>query len=157
ARGPNPESTAAVRELAEVEEIPLEGTFANEEQLPPLPPPIAAAAGAPAPPGAQGGEKLAKAGGNPEWVWRVGAGGGAPAVLLIGFFVLRAQSAARPSVTRDAALEQEVRESKQALVEGQKLFGEGKYTESLARFRQVLARSPNNQEARKYAQMAENA
>jgi len=54
-------------------------------------------------------------------------------------------------------MEQEVRERKQALDEGKKLFADGKYEESLAKFRQVLSRSPNNQEARQYAQMAENA
>jgi hypothetical protein len=137
-------------------EIPTSGSFENEDQLPPLPPsvtppPAAAAAGA------AEWKKLAKAEVNPKWFWRVVVGAGALAVLLVGFFIIFARSAAKPSVTPDAALEQEVRESRQALTEGQKLFGEGKYVESLARFRQVLARSPNNQEARKYAQMAENA
>src|SRR5205085_9302595 len=42
------------------------------------------------------------------------------------------------------------------LDDGKKLFETGRYEESLSKFRQVLARSPNNQEARQYAQMAES-
>ncbi len=156
--GHDPELTAAVSDFAPPQDIPTSGSFENEEQLPPLPPQIA-----PPPPagaaalGPQEWKKLAKAEVNPKWFWRVVVGVGAFAIVLIGLFALFARSAAKPSVTPDAALEQEVRETRQALGEGQKLFGEGKYVESLAKFRQVLTRSPNNQEARKYAQMAENA
>ena len=161
-RPTDPESTAAVRGLAAAE-IPMEGSFANEEQLPPspsdtVPPgtvvPATPSATAAAP---QEWKKLAKKEVAPKWFWRVVGGVGALAVVLIGIFALTARSASKPSVTPDAALEQEVRDTKAALEEGQKLFGEGRYPESLAKFRQVLARSPNNQEARKYAQMAENA
>jgi serine/threonine-protein kinase len=152
----DPELTAAVPPPAVEMEIPTSGSFENEDQLPPLPPQLtpspAAGAGAP-----QEWKKLAKSEVNPKWFWRVVVGVGALAILIIGLFALFARSAAKPSVAPDAALEQEVRESKEALAEGQKLFGAGKYVESLAKFRQVLARSPNNQEARKYAQMAENA
>ena len=156
-RGHDPELTAALTNMADEAEVPLEGSFENQEQLPPLPPqltPPPASAGAA---GAQEWKKLAKAEVNPKWFWRVVVGVGALVLVIIGLFALFARSASKPSVAPDAALEQEVRDTKQALGEGQKLFGEGKYVESLAKFRQVLARSPNNMEARKYAQMAENA
>jgi serine/threonine-protein kinase len=152
------EMTAVVSSATAEVEVPISGSFANEEQLPPLPPqltpPPQAAAGAA---GAQEWKKIAKSEVNPKWFWRVVVGVGALAILLIGLFALFARSAAKPTVVRDAALEQGVRETRQALEEGQQLFGQGKYEESLSKFRQVLARSPNNQEARKYAQMAENA
>ena len=156
--GHDPELTAAVSDFGTQPEIPTSGSFENDEQLPPLPPQIAPPPPANAAfPGPQEWKKLAKAEVNPKWFWRVVVGVAAFAIVLIALFALFARSAAKPSVTPDAALEQEVRETRQALGEGQKLFGEGKYVESLAKFRQVLARSPNNQEARKYAQMAENA
>jgi serine/threonine protein kinase len=154
------EQTAALPEpAARMEEIPESGSFENMDTIPPLPPPLSPATAPPPPPAGipQEWKKIAKAEVNPKWFWRVVAGAGALAVLLIGFIALRARSAATPSVAPDAALEQEVRGRKQALEEGQRLFAAGKYEDSLARFRQVLARSPNNQEARKYAQMAENA
>jgi tetratricopeptide (TPR) repeat protein len=149
------EVTTAVPPPAGEAEFPTSGSFENEDQLPPLPSPLAPAPALPA--GAQEWKKIAKAEVNPKWFWRVVVGVGALVLVIIGFFALFARSASQPSVAPDAALEQEVRETKQALAEGQKLFGDGKYVESLAKFRQVLARSPNNQEARKYAQMAENA
>ncbi len=154
--------TAAAPDLAAaMDAIPESGSFANaaDEQLPPLPgsTPVIPASAAAAAAASQDWKKIAKAEVNPKWFWRVVVGVGALAVILIGFFALRARSAGQPSVEPDAALEQGVRDSRQALEEGQKLFGEGKYEESLAKFRQVLSRSPNNLEARKYAQMAENA
>jgi serine/threonine protein kinase len=157
-RRTDPESTAAVHELAAAE-IPTEGSFANEEQLPPSPSdtvPPGTAARQPAA-GAQDWKKLARAEVNPKWFWRVVGGVAALAIVLIGIFALTARRAAKPSVRPDAALEQEVRDTKLAIEDGQKLFAQGRYAESLGKFRQVLARSPNNQEARKYAQMAENA
>ncbi len=122
--GHDPELTAAVSDFAPQTDIPTSGSFENEEQLPPLPPQIA-----PPPPagaaalGAQEWKKLAKAEVNPKWFWRVVVGVAAFAIVLIGLFALFARSAAKPSVTPDAALEQEVRETRQALGEGQKLFG----------------------------------
>jgi serine/threonine protein kinase len=123
-------------------------------EMPPLPPPAE-----PPLPGAhpQDWKKLAKAEVNPRWFWTVSLAALGVVLLMVGFFVMRARSAARPTVEHDVALEQEVKDRKQALEEGKRLFDAGKYEESLARFRQVLARSPNNQEARQYAQMAENA
>jgi tRNA A-37 threonylcarbamoyl transferase component Bud32 len=102
-------------------------------------------------------KKLAKAEVNPRWFWIVTAAAAGLVVLVVGVFVLRARSASRPTVQPDAAFELEVHERRQALEEAKKLFAEGRYEESLARVRQVLARSPNNQEARQYAQMAETA
>ena len=114
-------------------------------------------AAAPMPPAAQEWKKLARAEVNSRWFWIVSAAALALFVLIAGWVALRAKSAARPTVERDAAMEQEVHERRVALEEGKRLFAAGSYEESLARFRQVLARSPNNQEARQYAQMAENA
>ncbi len=154
----NPVRVAAADAPAEPEaetSIPLEGGFENADQLPPIPGSTPVAAPAPVP--AQEWKKIAKAEVNPKWFWRVVAGAAGLAILVIGFFALRARSASTPTVAPDAALEQEVHDRKQALEEGQKLFAAGQYAESLAKFRQVLARSPNNEEARKYAQMAENA
>ena len=102
-------------------------------------------------------KKIAKAEINPRWFWTVSLAVLALVLVLVGFFAVRARTAATPSVERDASLEQEVKDRRQALEEGKRLFDAGKYEESLARFRQVLSRSPNNQEARQYAQMAENA
>jgi serine/threonine protein kinase/tetratricopeptide (TPR) repeat protein len=136
------------------ERLPLPGDLEPSAppawEMPPLPPPATAA-----PP--QDWKKLAKAEINPRWFWTVSAAVLGVALVILGFFVVRARSAARPTVEHDAALEQEVKERRQALEEGKRLFDAGKYEESLARFRQVLSRSPNNQEARQYAQMAENA
>ena len=122
--------------------------------LPPLPPPPVrgGAAGAP-----QDWKKVAKAEVNPRWFWIVSAAALGILLAVIGIFVLRAKSVSKPSVEPDAAMEQDVRDRRQALEDGKKLFSAGKYEESLAKFRQVLSRSPNNQEARQYAQMAENA
>jgi len=122
--------------------------------LPPLPPPPVrgAAAGAP-----QDWKKVAKAEVNPKWFWIVSAAALGILLAVIGIFVLRAKSVSKPSVEPDAAMEQDVRDRRQALEDGKKLFSAGRYEESLAKFRQVLSRSPNNQEARQYAQMAENA
>ncbi len=136
-------------------DVPMSGEFANEA-VPPLPP-VGAAAPVPAAGVPQDWKKLAKAEVNPRWFWMVTAGAVGLLVLVVAFFALRAKAVSRPAAEPDAAMEQEVKERKQALEEARKLFAAGKYDESLARARQVLARSPNNEEARKYAQMAENA
>ncbi len=136
-------------------DVPRSGDFANEAASPLGPAPVAApgpAAGAP-----QDWKKLAKAEVNPRWFWMVTAAAVGLLALVVAFFALRARAVSRPAAEPDAVMEQEVKESKQALEEARKLFAAGKYDESLARARQVLARSPNNEEARKYAQMAESA
>jgi serine/threonine protein kinase/tetratricopeptide (TPR) repeat protein len=140
-------------EAAEPASLPsdLEPDAPTVWEMPALPPPPLAVA----PP--QDWKKLAKAEINPRWFWTVSAAVLGIALVVLGFFVVRARSAARPTVEQDATLEQEVKERRQALEEGKRLFDAGKYEESLAKFRQVLTRSPNNQEARQYAQMAENA
>jgi hypothetical protein len=149
------ESLSAARPMES--ELPAESSGSSEAppawEMPPLPPPPPVS-----PAGqAQDWKKLAKAEVNPRWFWTLSLAALGVVVLLVGFFVMRARSAARPTVEHDVALEQEVKDRKQALEEGKRLFDAGKYEESLARFRQVLSRSPNNQEARQYAQMAENA
>ena len=63
----------------------------------------------------------------------------------------------RPTAAVDPVLAEETRERKETLETAKKLFTDGKYEESLALSRKVLARSPNNEQARQYAQMAENA
>jgi hypothetical protein len=149
------ESLSAARPMES--ELPEDSSGSPEAppawEMPPLPPPPPVS-----PAGqAQDWKKLANAEVNPRWFWTVSLAALGVVVLLVGFFVMRARSAARPTVEHDVALEQEVKDRKQALEEGKRLFEAGKYEESLARFRQVLSRSPNNQEARQYAQMAENA
>jgi eukaryotic-like serine/threonine-protein kinase len=125
------------------------------DELPPPPPPVVASATPAAAP--QDWKKMAKREVNPRWFWRVIMGVAGLAILILAIVGIRAATASRPSVKRDAAFEQEVRERQAALKEGQALFAAGKYEESLVKLRQVLLKSPNNEEARKYAQMAENA
>ncbi|MGH9365139.1 MAG: hypothetical protein ACRD1B_07740, partial [Thermoanaerobaculia bacterium] len=94
---------------------------------------------------------------NTRWFY-ISAGAWAILMLLIcGSIFVRSLVAARPTVVENAALARETQERKQALDEGRKLFNAGRYEESLVLFRRVLARSPNNQRARQYAQMSENA
>jgi tetratricopeptide (TPR) repeat protein len=101
--------------------------------------------------------RLLKAEVNPRWfLLTTGAWLGLVLVVCLAIFV-RSIYAARPTVAEDATLARETEERKQALEEGKKLFNAGRYEESLALFRRVLARSPNNQRARQYAQMSENA
>jgi len=126
------------------------------DELPPMPPPPVAASAAPAP-APQDWKKMARREVNPQWFWRVIMAVGGLAVLILAIVGIRAAMASRPTVKRDAVFEQDVRERQTALKEGQALFAAGKYEESLVKLRQVLSKSPNNEEARKYAQMAENA
>jgi serine/threonine protein kinase len=101
--------------------------------------------------------QLLKAEVNARWFYAA-AGGWLVLVLLIcGLIFIRSRVVARPTVVNDAALAHDTEERKQALDEGKKLFNAGRYEESLALFRRVLARSPNNLRARQYAQMSENA
>ena len=132
----------------------LEGSFAND--LPPvIPPPMPQGTAAAAP--GQDWKKLAKAEVNPRWFWMVTAAAAGVLLVIILFFALRARVVSRPSAEPDAVLEQEVKDRRQSLEETKKLFAAGKYEESLAKAREVLSHSPNNEEARKYAQMAESA
>ena len=127
------------------------------DTLPPLAPTAipqgAAAGGTPS----QDWKKLAKAEVNPRWFWMVTAAAAGVLLVVIAFFALRARAVSRPTVEPDAVLEQEVKDRRESLDETKKLFAAGRYEESLAKARQVLSHSPNNEEARKYAQMAESA
>ncbi len=147
------EATTAAPDLG-VETIPP--SRMPSEELPPMPPPPVAGSAAPAP-APQQWKKMARREVNPQWFWRVVMAVAGLAVLILVIVGIRAAMASRPTVKRDALFEQDVRERQAALKEGQALFAAGKYEESLAKLRQVLAKSPNNEEARKYAQMAENA
>ncbi len=160
------EMTAAAPELASamaaeyaafptVSMTPAPGEAEEPALAEPVPAPPPTAAGAP--PVGQDWKKLAKAEVNPRWFWMLTAAAAAVLILIVAFFAIRARAVARPAAEPDAALEQEVKDRRQALEEAKKLFTEGKYEESLARSRQVLGRSPNNEEARRYAQMAESA
>jgi serine/threonine-protein kinase len=147
------EATTAAPDVG-VETIPPSRMPSDE--LPPLPPPPVAASPAPSP-APQDWKKMARREVNPQWFWRLVMAAAGLAVLILAIVGIRAAMASRPTVQRDAAFEQDVKERQAALKEGQALFAAGKYEESLAKLRQVLAKSPNNEEARKYAQMAENA
>lgn len=105
----------------------------------------------------QNWKELGKSHVNPRWVVRVLIGVVLVVGLILGALVARRVVVSRPSVPLDPALEQETKERRQTLEEGKKLFAAGKYDESLALFRRLLARSPNNAQARQYSQMAENA
>ncbi len=105
----------------------------------------------------QNWRELGKSQVNPRWVVRVLIIVVLFFGLILGALVARRAMVSRPSVPLDPALEQETKERRQTLEEGKKLFAAGKYDESLALFRRLLARSPNNAQARQYSQMAENA
>ena len=94
---------------------------------------------------------------NPRWFYPDGRIVPAADAHHLRLSVIRANVAGRPTAVDDATLAKETEERKQALEEGKKLFNAGRYEESLVVFRRVLARSPNNQRARQYAQMSENA
>jgi tetratricopeptide (TPR) repeat protein len=101
--------------------------------------------------------KLLKAEINARWFFSVAA-----AVLLFWVLALSplfvySLAVARPKAPVDAALEKETKEKRQSIAEAQKLFAAGQYERSLALCRTVLARSPNNQLARRFALMSENA
>ena len=125
------------------------------EDLPPVSAPPQSASSPRAP--GQDWKKLAKAEVNPRWFWMVTAAAVGMLLVVVAFFVLRAKVVSRPAAEPDAVLEQGVKDRRQTLEETKRLFAAGKYEESLAKARQVLSRSPNNEEARKYAQMAESA
>ncbi len=93
---------------------------------------------------------------NPRWFWVVSLSAGGLVLLVLSILAARA-FLWRPAVEPDRALQAQTRDRKEALDQGKKLLAVGRYEESLALFRKVLARSPNNGEARLYAQMAENA
>jgi tRNA A-37 threonylcarbamoyl transferase component Bud32/tetratricopeptide (TPR) repeat protein len=158
------EMTAAAPELAvAMSSLPMEpasretfeGDFANDT-LPPLPPMPAGPAAAPAP-GSQDWKKLAKAEVNPRWFWMVTAAAGGVLVIILAIWGIRSWSAAKPVAEQNPELKKANDDRRDALSEAEKLYAAGKYSESLAKARQVLALSPNNDKARNLAQMAENS
>jgi serine/threonine protein kinase len=102
-------------------------------------------------------KKLSKSEVNPLWAWRVIGGVVLFFAIIVGGLFARRAMVSRPTAAVDPVLAGETKERKQTLETAKKLFTDGRYEESLALSRKVLARSPNNGEARKYAQMAENA
>ena len=95
---------------------------------------------------------------NPRWFWTVSLSAAALFVVFLGLLAFRAASLGSGSATQNTArLKQQTEEKKRALEDGRKLLTAGRYEESLALFRKVLVSNPNNQQARLYAQMAENA
>jgi serine/threonine-protein kinase len=94
---------------------------------------------------------------NPQWVWRVIGAAVLFWAVILGALIARRVAVSRPTVPFDKQLAEETQQRKATLDEGRRLFAAGRYEDSLARFRKVLSRSPNNQEARQYAQMAETA
>ncbi len=101
--------------------------------------------------------KLLKAQVNPPWFWGVIGAVVLFWVIALSPFVIHALLVARPSVPFDRALDKETAERRQSLEQAKKLFAAGQYEQTLALCRGVLSRSPNNQIARQYAQMAEAA
>jgi serine/threonine protein kinase len=135
----------------------FEGHFTNDT-LPPLPPiPTAPVPGPASPAGPQEWKKLAKAEVNPRWFWIVTATAGGILVVILGVWGIRSMAASKPIVSQNPALEKANDERQNALKEAEQLYAAGKYAESLAKARQVLALSPNNEKARSFAQMAEKS
>jgi eukaryotic-like serine/threonine-protein kinase len=102
-------------------------------------------------------KKLLRAEVNTPYFWGAASAVALFALLVCGALLARASIVARPTAPMDPVVEKETRERKLALEDAKKLFSAGKYEQSLALLRRVLARSPGNQQARQYAQMAENA
>ena len=101
--------------------------------------------------------KLLRAEVNVQYFWGAVGAAGLFVLLVCGALVVRSRMAARPTAPMDPVVEKETWDRKRALKEAEKLFSAGNYEQSLALLRQVLARSPGNQRARQYAEMAENA
>jgi len=94
---------------------------------------------------------------NKPYFWGIAMAAAFFVLVVTGAIVARAAIVSRPTAPMDPAVEKEALDRKHALEDGKKLFSAGKYDQSLALLRQVLARSPGNQQARQYAQMAETA
>jgi tRNA A-37 threonylcarbamoyl transferase component Bud32 len=93
----------------------------------------------------------------PALFYRISIGAAAVLLLVVGLLVVRRATASRPTVPYDSTLEQEVAGRRRDLDEGKKLFAAGRYPESLALFRKVLAKDPNSKTAKQYEQMAATA
>ena len=93
---------------------------------------------------------------KPAWFWAATAAA-VVLILVAGILLVRRSAASRPAVPFDGAAAKEVGLRRQELEEGKKLYAAGRYQESLAIFRQVLAKDPNSKPASQYAQMAQAA
>ena len=102
-------------------------------------------------------KKLGRSEVNPVWVWKIVAAAVFFWAAVVAGLAFRRVIVSRPTAPFDAALAQETDQRKRSLKEAKTLFEAGRYEQSLALFRRVLARSPNNAEARQYAQRAERA
>jgi serine/threonine protein kinase len=102
-------------------------------------------------------KKLLRSEVNTPYFWATVGAAALFFVLVSGALLLRASIVSHPTAPIDPVVEKETQDRKRALEDAKKLFSGGKYDQSLALLRQVLARSPANQQARQYAQMAENA
>jgi hypothetical protein len=102
-------------------------------------------------------KKLSKSDVNPLWVWRIIGGVVLFFAIIIGGLFVRRAMVSRPTATVDPVLAEETKERKQTLETAKKLFSSGRYEESLALSRKVLARSPNKEEAKKKGEDADKA
>jgi eukaryotic-like serine/threonine-protein kinase len=93
----------------------------------------------------------------PALFYRITIGAAAVLLLVVGFLVVRRATASRSTAPYDSALAQEVAKRRHDLDEGKKLFAAGRYPESLALFRKILAKDPSSTTAKQYAQMAATA
>lgn len=93
----------------------------------------------------------------PALFYRITIGAAAVLLLVVGLLVVRRATASRSTVPNDSALAQEVAQRRHDLDEGKRLFAAGRYPESLALFRKILAKDPNSKAAKQYAQMAATA
>src|SRR5262249_44585201 len=101
--------------------------------------------------------KLLKAEINPRWFLMAAGAVFAFWVVVLSPFFVYSLWVSRPTSRIDAALDNETKDKRQKVAEAQRLFAAGQYDRSLALCRAVLSRSPNNQLARRFAQMSENA
>ncbi|HMF09756.1 MAG TPA: serine/threonine-protein kinase, partial [Thermoanaerobaculia bacterium] len=101
--------------------------------------------------------KLLKAEINPRWFWMAAGAVFAFWVVVLAPLFFYSVWVSRPTSRIDAALDNETKDKRQKVAEAQRLFAAGQYDRSLALCRAVLSRSPNNQLARRFAQMSENA
>jgi eukaryotic-like serine/threonine-protein kinase len=94
---------------------------------------------------------------NARWFWRITIGAAAALVLVVGLLLVRRGAASQSTQPGNAERAQEVLELRHDLEEGRKLAAAGRYQESLALFRKVLAKDPHSGAARQGAQAAEAA
>jgi serine/threonine protein kinase len=94
---------------------------------------------------------------SPALFYRVTIGAAAVLLLVVGLLVVRRATASRPAIPYDSAAARGIAEMRHDLDEGKKFFAAGRYAESLALFRKILAKDPNSKAAKQYAQMAATA